>query len=177
MSNKSASSSEIVLAFPGEEHWELWTGDTKKGGGVLRHDASGSRSASTPSEFRGVSHYAFPVTSVFCSPFWAAAEDESIVPDIVEMRLEANGTKPDYGMGQHYDFVTLDRQNERSLLMPILIAEGKLFELPKGDAKHFDISPNFLALPRNHLVLWRELGRWVAVTTRKGKAAYFQAKN
>ena len=177
MSNKSASSSEIVLAYPGEEHWELWTGDTKKGSGVLRHDASGKGNADSPSEFRGVSHYAFPVTSVFCSPFWAAAEDESLAPDIVEMRLEANGTKPDYGMGQHYDFITLDRQEERSLLMPILLADGKPIELPKGDAEHFDISPNFLALPRNHLVLWRELGRWVAVATRKGQAAYFQALN
>ena len=177
MSNKNASSSEIVLAYPGEESWELWTGDSKKGGGGLRHDPSGKASAASPSEFRGVTHYAFPVTSVFCSPFWAAAEDESLVPDIVEMRLESNGTKPDYGLGQHYDFVTLDREEERSLLMPILIAEGKVIELPKGDANKFDISPNFLALPRNHLVLWRELGRWVAVTTRKGQAAYFQALN
>ncbi|NCF85688.1 MAG: hypothetical protein GWQ08_09160 [Verrucomicrobiaceae bacterium] len=177
MSNKSASSSEIVLAYPGEEQWELWTGDTKKGSGVLRHERSDKGNASSPSEFRGVSHYAFPVTSVFCSPFWAAAEDESLVPDIVEMRLEANGTKPDYGMGQHYDFVTLDREEERSLLMPILIADGKPIDLPKGDADHFDISPNFLALPRNHLVLWRELGRWVAVATRKGQPAYFQALN
>lgn len=144
---------------------------------MLRHDASGKASATSPTDFKGVSHYAFPVTSVFCSPFWAAAEDESIVPDIVEMRLESNGTKPDYGMGQHYDFVTLDREDERSLLMPILIADGMPIELPKGDAHHFDIAPNFLPLPRNHLVLWRELGRWVAIATRKGKPAYFQALN
>ncbi len=178
MSNKTASSSEIALAYPGEERWELWTGDAKKGGGVLRHQASDrERVAASPSEFKGVTHYAFPVTSVFCSPFWAAVEDESLVPDIVEMRLEANGTKPEFGPGQHYDYISLDREQERTLLMPILLAEGKPIELPKGDAEHFDISPNLLPLPRNHLVLWRELGRWVAVTSRNGKAAYFQALN
>ncbi len=177
MSKKNASS-EIVLAFPGEEQWELWTGDTKKGRGVLRHEPSVKGAlAQSPEEFKGVSHYAFPVTSVFCSPFWAAAEDESLIPDIVEMRLESNGTKPEYGLGQHYDYVSLDREEERSLLMPILLADGKPIELPKGDAEKFDISPNFLALPRNHLVLWKELGRWVAVATRNGKAAYFQALN
>ena len=178
MSNKSSSSSEIVLAYPGEERWELWTGDAKKFGGVLRHSDTGKGTvAASPSEFKGVTHYAFPVTSIFCSPFWAAVEDESLVPDIVEMRLESNGTKPEYGAGQHYDYVTLDSEGERSLLMPILLAEGKPIELPKGDSDDFDISPNFLALPRNHLVLWKELGRWVAVATRKGKAAYFQALN
>lgn len=178
MSKKSASSSEIVLAYPGEEHWELWTGDTKKDGGTLRQQsAERGGAASSPTQFKGVTHYAFPVTSVFCSPFWAAVEDESLVPEIVEMRLEANGTKPEFGAGQHYDYISLDREEERTLLMPILLAEGKPIELPKGDAKHFDISANLLALPRNHLVLWRELGRWVAVATRKGKAAYFQALN
>lgn len=180
MSNNHSSTTEIVLAYPGEDHWELWTGDARKGGGVLRHDPEGRGGVSTaasPSEFKGVTHYAFPVTAVFCSPFWAGVEDESLIPDIVEMRLEANGTKLELGPGQHYDYLILDRQEERSLLMPILLAEGKTIELPKGDAQHFDISPNFLALPRNHLVLWRELGRWVAVTTRQGKPAYFQALN
>ena len=178
MSKKSSSSSEIALAYPGEERWELWTGDAKKVSGVLRHAATGKgTTATSPSEFKGVTHYAFPVTSIFCSPFWAAAEDETLLPDIVEMRLESNGTKPEYGAGQHYDYVSLDRDSDRSLLLPIMLAEGKPIELPKGDADHFDISPNFLALPRNHLVLWRELGRWVAVATRKGKPAYFQALN
>ena len=176
MSSKSASHSGIVLAYPGEEHWELWTGDARKGGGLLGHYPTNATAAS-PSEFKGVTHYALPVTSVFCSPFWAATEDESLIPDIVEMRLEENGTKPEPGGGQHYDYVSLCREGERSLLLPILLANGKPIELPKGDADYFDISPNFLALPRNHLVLWRELGRWVVVTTRQGKPAYFQALN
>lgn len=176
MSNKSSSSSETVLAFPGEEGWELWREDAKKSGGALQLDAA-SQGTNSPTEFKGVTHYAFPVTSVFCSPFWAAAEDESLVPDIVEMRLEANGTKPEFGLGQHYDYISIDREDERSLLMPVLLAEGKAIEMPKGDADHFDISPNLMPMPRNHLVLWRELGRWVAVATRKGRPAYFQALN
>ncbi len=173
--SKNTSNNEVALCYPGEEQWELWSGDLKKG---LSHNPAGKHVvAASPTEFRGVTHYAFPVTSVFCSPFWAASEDDSLLPDVVEMRLEANGTRPDDGAGRHYDYTIIDRDEARCLLQPILLADGKPIELPKGDSEYFDISPNYLPLPRNHLVIWRELGRWVAVATRKGQPVYFQALN
>ncbi len=174
--SKKSSNAEVVLCYPGETSWELWTNGGK--GNSLRHDAMAKGSkADSPVEFKGVTHYAFPVTSAFCSPFWAASEDDSLLPDIVEMRLETMSIKPNSGLGQHYDFTALDRDENRTLLQPIMLPDGKPVELPKGDAEVFDIAPNFMPLPRNHLVIWRELGRWVAVATRKGLPAYFQALN
>jgi|MDTC01.1.fsa_nt_gb hypothetical protein len=174
MSNKS-SNAEVVLCYPGETSWELWSNGGK--GATLYHDSSSKSQAESPMAFKGVTHYAFPVTSALCSPFWAASEDDSLLPDIVEMRLETQSIKPNSGLGQHYDFTALDRDENRTLLQPIMLPDGKPVELPKGDVEVFDISPNFLPLPRNHLVIWRELERWVAVATRKGQPAYFQALN
>lgn len=164
---------EVVLCFPGAVHWELWTSD---GSGGLMHDRVGKGNhADSPAAFKGVTHYAFPVSGVLCSPFWAASEDDSLLPDLVDLRLETQGLRVDPGMGaRHFDFSLLDRDHNRSLLQPIIVPDNRPVILPKGDADVFDITPNYLPLPRQHLVLWKELGKWVAVATRNGKPVYFQ---
>lgn len=162
---------EVVLCFPGAQQWELWNSD---GSGGLRHESSAKAESGDPSSFRNVTHHAFPVSAVTCSPFWAASEDDSLLPDLVEMRLETQGIRPDSGSGRHYDFWRLDRDENRSLLQTIVLPDNRPLALPRGDIETFDISPNFFPLPRNHLVLWKELGKWVTVATRNGRAVYFQ---
>lgn len=171
---KKTAKGDIALCFPGEENWELWSADSK---GRLAHTKGGkSQTAESPREFKDVSHFALPVTWTNCSPFWAATDNPAMLESIVGMRLETSGQKIEVSNGKHFDFDTVDREDGKTLVLPVSLVDIKgTLDLPKGDAEVFDVAPNLLAMPRNHLVLYRELGRWAACMTRNGRPVYFQA--
>ncbi|MEM7386673.1 MAG: hypothetical protein AAF514_17180 [Verrucomicrobiota bacterium] len=161
---------ENVLCMPGEMAWEIWASE---GGASLKLDTR--QKGSVPSDFKDVTHFAYPVSRISVAPFWAVSEDPDLLPDIVDMRLETQGLKTESIAGQTTDYQITERDENRSLITSATIAPGKTDAYPKGDADYFDVSANLLPMPRNHVVLWRELGRWAMAVSRNGKAIYYQA--
>ncbi len=157
------------LCLPGEKEWEVW----QQGSDGRWHFREGDRAAKA-SELSDITDYAFPVATVTVSPFWAVSEDPDLIPGLVAMRLESLGLKPEPPVGKHWDYRKLEEDGQRTLVLATVLEDGRPLDLPKGGAEIFDLSAQLYAMPRNHIVLWRELGRWVAAVTRNGRLIYSQ---
>ena len=175
--------SDTTLCFPGENGWELWA---EKSGRMMcvetRPMKEGSEEGSQP--FRSATHYAFPVNSVFAVPIWTATDAPDMLGSLVEMQLEKSGLKPDSSSGRMLDYRTVQKvdsgeegKSPRNLVLATVLNSDYDHPLPDKGAREFDVSPRFLNLPGNHIVIWRELGRLVSALTRNGEVVYFQGLN
>ena len=181
-------STEDSICFPGENTWELWTSKEDQFGSsnfeltdVKALDESGS---SEP--FKVASHYAFPMNSVFAVPIWVGTDNEDDIKDLVGLHLERSGLKPIEGDGQllDYNIVSViesdsvndneEESSKKSLVLATVLNSEYRHPLPKSGSKEFDISARFLNLPKDHIVVWRELGRLVMAVTHEGKIEYFE---
>ena len=181
-------STEDSICFPGENTWELWTSKEDQFGSsnfeltdVKALDESGS---SEP--FKVASHYAFPMNSVFAVPLWVGTDNEDDIEDLVGLHLERSGLKPIEGDGQllDYNIVSViesdsvndneEESSKKSLVLATVLNSEYRHPLPKSGSKEFDISARFLNLPKDHIVVWRELGRLVMAVTHEGKIEYFE---
>ena len=162
-------SKDARLCIPGEKTWEVW----KLGSGD--HWVRQSETAESPAALSNIEVFAFPVSGVTSHPFWAVSEDESLLDDMVSIRLETQSLMPNAPKGKHWEHRMLETDGARFLVMATVLEDGRPVELPKGDAEVFEVTPNLYPLPRNHVVLWKELDRWVVCVTRNGSPVYFQA--
>jgi Tfp pilus assembly protein PilN len=172
-----------TLCFPGENGWELWA---EQSGRMVcietRPLEEGNEAGCEP--FRSASHYAFPVNSVFAVPIWTATDSPEMLGSLVEMQLEKSGLKPESGSGKMLDYRTVQKvdsgeegKGPRNLVLATVLNADYDHPLPDKGAREFDVSPRFMNLPGNHIVIWRELGRLVAALTRGGEIVYFQGLN
>jgi hypothetical protein len=177
---------DTSICFPGEEAWELWR---LQAGRFELADTIPMGEASPEEGFKSASHYAFPVHSVFAVPIWAGTDDPELLGNLVEMQLEKTGLKPDVGEGVMLDYrivsasdgraptldsVIGDAPAKRHLALATVLNPNFAHPLPKSGSKGFDVSPRFLMLPGNHIIIWKELGRLVMALTRGGQLVYFQ---
>ena len=177
---------ENSICFPGESTWELWTSKEDRFGGsdyelsdVKALDESGSCEP-----FKQATHYAFPINSVFAVPVWVSTDNEDDIQSLVELHLERTGLKPTEGDGQLLDYsiasvVEVDDSDEnevskKSLVLATVLNPEYKHPLPKSGSKEFDVSGRFLNLPKDHIIVWRELGRLVMAVTHEGKIEYFE---
>ncbi len=177
---------DTSICFPGEDRWELWR---LKDGRFELADTIPIDAAATGGGFKVASNYAFPVHSVFAVPIWAGTDDPAMLDSLVDIQLERVGLKPEPGDGVALDYrivsaadgaaATLENVLEgapgkRHLALATVINPNFVHPLPKSGCRGFDVSPRFLLLPGNHIIIWKELGRLVMALTRGGQLVYFQ---
>jgi len=163
---------ETSICFPGEESWELWRSNS----GVFElAETAEMEEGSVTRPFKSATHFAFPTVAAFAVPVWASSEDKAVVRGVVEMHLEGLGVKPGNPVGELIDHRVVSRHEGRSLVLATVLSEGYELSLPKQSPNHFDVSARFLVLPRNHITVWKELGRLVLAVTRDDQMVHFQA--
>jgi len=165
--------SEISLLCPGEEGWELW-----KQGPVNGFQPAGAPPAAddgTPTNLMGAKVFAFPVRAAFAVPLWVPSTDPEAVTGALDIQLEKLNLKTEEGGGRLVQQQTIDQEDGQTLALATVLNERQLKSLPGGGIpEQFEISPFLFDLPENSLILWRELGKVVAVLTRGDHPIHFQ---
>lgn len=161
----------VQILFPGEDAWELWsmspaTGVPEKQGEI------GSDSLphfSGPSSRRVL---ALPVASTYAIPLWVFAQNDEELRGAVELHLEKDGlSRADEPAG--FDFERVAADEKRVLIRIDALAKASV-SLAEESAVPDTVclAPKLLALPKNQVVVWKELGKCVAALTRDGKLVY-----
>jgi hypothetical protein len=177
------SDGDTSICFPGEDRWELWR---LKSGRFELADTASVDADGDVEPFKQATHYAFPVHSSFAVPIWAGTDDPAMLGDLVDMQLEKQGLKPEPGAGTILDYRKVAAAEvvsaatddapaaTRTLLLANVLNPNYEHPLPRSGGDAFDVSPRFLVLPGNHIIIWKELGRLVMALTRGGQLVYFQ---
>ena len=163
----------MSLLCPGEEGWELW-----KQGPVNGFQPAGSPPTApdgTVTSVMGARVFAFPVRAAFAVPLWVPSVDPEAVSGALDMQLEKLNLKTDEGGGRLVQQQTIEQNDGQTLALATVLNERQLKSFPGGGIpEQFEISPFLFDLPENSLILWRELGKMVAVLTRGDHPVHFQ---
>lgn len=165
---------EHVLLVPGEEGWEIWTGQADSG--FTLHSLTGlSRAGDISTLPPGDLSLLFPVKAFTALPLSAPGEDESIFPDLAAMHAERLGLRPDPMAGQLTDLFKVSKEAEHSVLLTVILRNPVEGELPQRGPKEFELSPRAMPLEGETLAVWKEFGRWVFAISHHGNLVYCQA--
>lgn len=179
----SKKTSEITVAIPGEDGWQLWQ---RQSGTFEMIDKQLLDEEGSVEPFRSATHYGFPIVSVFAAPLWVNTDDPSLLPNVVDMQLEKLGLRPDETSGRLVDHKVAVKGHGipakagepapvRNLVLGTVLSPHYKHALPRHAPEFFDISPRFFVLPGNHITLWKELGRVVLAITSNDQLVYFQS--
>ena len=194
---------DTAICFPGEEHWELWRlksgrfelADTME---PLRPFKSASHYA-----FPVHSAFGVPIWAGTDDPDMLddlvdmQLEKQGLKPEpgpgvvldyrkTVSVEMQAQSPKLDQSAALDFGKTTsLDAApaaeaeaetgpTTRNLILATVLNPNYEHPLPRSGSDQFDVSPRFLVLPGNHIVIWKELGRLVMALTRGGQLVYFQ---
>ena len=164
----------MTLLCPGEEAWELW----KQGptGGFQPAGTAPMEPDGTPSSVMGARVFAFPVRAAFAVPLWVPSVDAEAVAGALDIQLEKLNLKTEEGGGRLVQQQTLEQTDGQTLALAIVLNERQLKSFPGGGIPdQFEVTPSLFDLPENSLILWRELGKVVAVVTRRDRPVHFQS--
>jgi len=158
---------------PGEDTWELWKQGPVNGfqpAGTPPVDADG-----TPTTSMGARVLAFPVRAAFAVPLWVPSIDAEAVAGALDIQVEKLNLKTDEGGGRLVQQQTIEQADGQTLALATVLNERQLKSFPGGGIpEQFEVSPFLFDLPENSLILWRELGKVVAVVTRRDRPVHFQ---
>ncbi len=169
----TSANTESGICLPGELSWELW----KQSSGGWQLAQSIPLEEGGPASFKSASVFGYPVSAAFAVPVRAATSDEELLPDIVDFQLEKQGLKPETPVGKLMDYRTVEREENRTLLLATVLSPAVADVLPREAPQQFEVTPYLYYLPDDHLVIWKELGRLVFCITRGDQPAYYHALN
>lgn len=169
MSANKKNKTELLL--PGEKHWELWS-MTELGSAVKLRDCAEGVGAFTKEATRHV--LALPATALWVLPAWLKGEAQHL-RDMAQLHLERMSVRlPAHDQGLMVD--SLGTEEGGHLVRMVALREmatplAASSPLPGECA----VSAACYTLPKNSLILWRELGKLVVAITVGPRLAYFSA--
>ncbi len=158
----TTDSATTILLRPGADAWEPWKGQ-----------GSGPWTRGSEEVSREVSALAIPVHALCAIPMRVSSSDPEVVEGLVRVQLETRGLTledPVQTMVTYRKVATLGEQEQ---ILAVALLEPD-FAVDDTRPLAFDVSPAFLSPPKDAIVLWKELGRWVVLFTRGTEIAYFQ---
>jgi hypothetical protein len=141
--------------------WELWNFPASK-------RAQFVRKIDSPKAASGRLVVALPLRQTVSYATWVPTADRQLVPEMVQMQLEKRGLLPRQSVASSLDVRILEVQEERSLVLAIVLLPDLAPELAVENAVRFEPEPFTLPLPQDRLIVWRERQR-LAVTVSRGR--------
>ena len=155
------------LSIPGENEREWWKPDRN---GIWQ------KSSQAPSSGQPVG-YAFSAFACHSYPLWISSDDPEIIDQIIPMELEQIGAITAGDLESHRDMRKVEGDGARTLIQALVIP-GDLEDASgaaTGRWQRFIPSACLFAFPRNRIVIWKEMGRFVVAFTREGRLVHFHA--
>jgi hypothetical protein len=141
--------------------WELWTFPASKRAQFVRRIES-------PKAAGGHIVVTLPLRQTVSYATWVPTADRQVVPEMVQLQLEKRGLVQRQSVASSLDVRILEVQEERSLVLAIVLLPDLAPELAVENAVRFEPEPFTLPIPQDRLVVWRERQR-LAVTVSRGR--------
>lgn len=158
----------LLLRLPGEEAWELW----------LREGKKGWRRADKDDGTKG-GVFAIECLAVDSAPFWlvGGGDTETNMEATASLRWEALGQETD-GDGRNWLYWRVAEEEAGVLAATMALAKEGASESWEGfDPDTFELSAALVPIPPGECALWKELGRYVMAFTRGEKLLHVAALN
>ncbi len=168
---KAKKTEGFRLLLPAESSWELWAG---KPGSPAACEEQGELKA-LAGRLNGSSVVGIPMQYVTIFPLWLTTTDRTLMAEMVWMQLERKGLLSGSREGTVMDYRVVREEAGRCLVSISILSETYPQEnCFKGISKYF-LSSDFLRLPADRLVLWKELGQQTMVFTAGPEIVYAQS--
>jgi hypothetical protein len=153
--------SQVSLVCCMNGSWELWNFPASKRAQFVRKIES-------PKAVAGHIVIALPLRQTVSYATWVPTTDRQLVPEMVQMQLEKRGLVQRQNFVSSVDVRILEVQEERSLVLAVVLLPDLAPELAVGNAVRFEPEPFILPLPQDRLIVWRERQR-LAITISRGR--------
>jgi hypothetical protein len=147
--------------------WELWNFPASKRAQFVRKIES-------PKAVAGHIVIALPLRQTVSYATWVPTADKQLVPEMVQMQLEKRGLVQRQSFASSVDVRILEVQEERSLVLAVVLLPDLAPELAVGNAVRFEPEPFILPLPQDRLIVWRERQRLAMTISRGRDPIHFQ---
>jgi hypothetical protein len=159
--------SQVSLVCCMNGSWELWNFPASKRAQFVRKIES-------PKAVSGHIVIALPLRQTVSYATWVPTTDRQLVPEMVQMQLEKRGLVQRQSFACSVDVRILEVQEERSLVLAVVLLPDLAPELAVGNAVRFEPEPFILPLPQDRLIVWRERQRLAMTITRGRDPIHFQ---
>jgi hypothetical protein len=159
--------SQVSLVCCMNGSWELWNFPASKRAQFVRKIES-------PKAVAGHIVIALPLRQTVSYATWVPTTDRQLVPEMVQMQLEKRGLVQRQSFASSVDVRILEVQEERSLVLAVVLLPDLAPELAVGNAVRFEPEPFILPLPQDRLIVWRERQRLAMTITRGRDPIHFQ---
>jgi hypothetical protein len=153
--------SQVSLVCCMNGSWELWNFPSSKRAQFVRKIES-------PKAVTGHIVIALPLRQTVSYATWVPTTDKQLVPEMVQMQLEKRGLVQRQNSASSLDVRILEVQEERSLVLAVVLLPDLAPELAVENAVRFEPEPFILPLPQDRLIVWRERQR-LAITISRGR--------
>ncbi|HXM04440.1 MAG TPA: hypothetical protein VN939_17650 [Chthoniobacterales bacterium] len=159
--------SQVSLVCCMNGSWELWNFPASKRAQFVRKIES-------PKAVAGHIVIALPLRQTVSYATWVPTADKQLVPEMVQMQLEKRGLVQRQSFASSVDVRILEVQEERSLVLAVVLLPDLAPELAVGNAVRFEPEPFILPLPQDRLIVWRERQRLAMTISRGRDPIHFQ---
>jgi len=159
--------SQLSLVRCMNGNWELWNFPASKRAQFVRR-------LETPKAAGGQVIVALPLRQTVSYATWVPTADREVVPEMVQLQLEKRGLVQKQNAASSLDVRILEVQEERALVLAIVLLPDLAPELAIENAVRFEPEPYTLPIPQDRLIIWRERQRLAMTISRGRDPIHFQ---
>jgi hypothetical protein len=159
--------SQLSLVRCMNGNWELWNFPASRRAQFVRR-------LETPKAAGGHVIVALPLRQTVSYATWVPTADREVVPEMVQLQLEKRGLVQKQNAASSLDVRILEVQEERSLVLAIVLLPDLAPELAIENAVRFEPEPYTLPIPQDRLIIWRERQRLAMTISRGRDPIHFQ---
>jgi hypothetical protein len=159
--------SQLSLVRCMNGNWELWNFPASKRAQFVRRLES-------PKAAGGHVIVALPLRQTVSYATWVPTSDREVVPEMVQLQLEKRGLVQKQNAASSLDVRILEIQEERALVLAIVLLPDLAPELAIENAVRFEPEPYTLPIPQDRLIIWRERQRLAMTISRGRDPIHFQ---
>lgn len=170
MKDKTTRQQQTDILFPGEEGWELWTGD-ESGTFTLQQSFSLEAGSFPTGNARRV--LAMPAARVWVLPAWFQGTGDAQLRSMAMLYLERVGVRASSSASMIV--VTTLAQKDGASLVRIVAARDHGPSLTQFNRlpERCILAPELLNPPTDSILIWRELGRLAMAVTQGPQLVYY----
>jgi hypothetical protein len=159
--------SQLSLVRCMNGNWELWNFPASKRAQFVRR-------LENPKAAGGQVIVALPLRQTVSYATWVPTGDREVVPEMVQLQLEKRGLVQKQNAASYLDVRILEVQEERALVLAIVLLPDLAPELAIENAVRFEPEPYTLPIPQDRLIIWRERQRLAMTISRGRDPIHFQ---
>ena len=159
--------SQLSLVRCMNGNWELWNFPASRRAQFVRR-------LENPKAAGGQVIVALPLRQTVSYATWVPTADREVVPEMVQLQLEKRGLVQKQNAASSLDVRILEVQEERALVLAIVLLPDLAPELAIENAVRFEPEPYTLPIPQDRLIIWRERQRLAMTISRGRDPIHFQ---